>query len=102
MDDVLKQNMVKDLGLDKLAPQEQEEALLTMGRLLFQAVIARVLEVMNEADKEEFEILLSDKSVDSGVVYEFLQKKVEDLDKIVKEEIVSLKKEAIDFMEGIK
>ena len=102
MDDILKQNIIKDLGLDKLPAGEQEEMILTIGRLIYQGVIIRVMGLLSEKDKDEFDKLISEKIEDEKAVLDFLESKLPNLSEIVNEEIVIFKKESLDFMKELK
>lgn len=102
MDTILQKNIIKELGLDTLPEKEQEEALLSVGRIIFQSVLIRTMEELSEADKDEFDKILSDKSNDEEVILGFLQKKIPNLDEIVNDEVVKFKQESVDFMKEIK
>lgn len=102
MDTILQKNIIKELGLDTLPEKEQEEALLSIGRIIFQSVLIRTMEELDEADKDEFDKILSDKSNDEEVILGFLQKKIPNLDEIVNDEVVKFKQESVDFMKEIK
>ena len=102
MDEVLKQNIIKDLGLDRFPPERQEEMLLMIGKLIYQGVIIRVMGLLSEKDKEDFDQLLMEKVEDEDAVLKFLETKIPNLDELVKEEVVAFKKESIDFINNLK
>lgn len=102
MDTILQKNIISDLGLDKLSEKEQEEALLGIGRIIFQAVLIRVMEELDESGKDEFEKILNEKPNDEEAILGFLQTKIPNLDVIVSDEVVKFKQESVDFMEVIK
>ena len=102
MDDILKQNIIKDLGMDQLPPEKQEEMLLTIGRLIFQGVIIRVMSLLSEKDKDEFDKLLTEKIEDEEAVLNFLKSKIPNLEELINEEVVSFKKGSVDFMQSLK
>lgn len=101
MDDILKQNIIKDLGLDKLPQNEQEEALLTIGKLIYQGVLIRVMNELSEKDKDEFDKLLTEKVDDQEAVLNFLKSKIPHLDDLVNEEIANFKRESVEFMKNV-
>lgn len=102
MDEILKQNIIKDLGLDKLSQAEQEEVLLSIGKLIYQGVIVRVMNELSEKDKEEFDKLLMEKIDDQEAVFNFLKSKIPHLDELVNEEIGKFKKESLEFMKKVE
>ena len=102
MDDILKQNIIKDLGMDQLSPEKQEEMLLTIGRLIFQGVIIRVMSLLSEKDKDEFDKLLTEKIEDEEAVLNFLKSKIPNLEELINEEVALFKKGSVDFMQSLK
>lgn len=101
MDDILKQNIINDLGIGALPQEQQEEALVRIGNIIFQGVLARVLELMPENDKNEFEKLLAEKNSGQETILNFLRLKVDNLDALVIEEVGKFKQESVDFMKNI-
>jgi len=102
MQKILQQNIIKDLGLDVLPEKEQEEAILSIGRLIFTAVLIRVMEELDEKSKDEFDKLLAEKPDDEKAILDFLKSKIANLDEIVNEEVAAFKKESLNFMKKIK
>lgn len=102
MTTILQKNIINDLGLDKLPAKEQEEALLSIGRIIFQSVLIRTMEELDEAGKDEFEKILSEKPNDEEAILSFLQKKIPNLNEIVNEEVAKFKQDSVDFMKAIQ
>lgn len=102
MDIKLQENIIKDFGLDTLQENEQKEALLSIGRIIFQSVLMRVTEELDDKGKDEFEKLLSEKSDDEDAIMNFLRSKVSNLDEIVNGEIAKFKQESSEFMKKLK
>lgn len=102
MNTILQKNIIKDLGLDKLSEKEQEETLLSVGRIIFQSVMIRVMEELDEAGKDEFEKILTEKPNDEEAILNFLRSKLPNLDEIVNEEVAKFKQESVNFMDKIK
>ena len=102
MKDALKQNIIKELGLDTLSPEDQEEAILNIGRIIFQGVLIKVMGEMSEKEKDEFEKILTEKPDDEDAILEFLKSKIPNLDEVVNEEVAKFKRESLDFMKNIK
>lgn len=82
-----KENLIKELGLEKLPLEKQSQILLTAGRIIQQNVILRILDELKEKDKKEFDQLLKGKKDDEEAVVKFFRSKIPNFDKIVAEEI---------------
>ncbi len=102
MQDILRKNIIEDLGLDKLPQKDQEEMLLMIGRLIFQGVIIRVMSLLSEKDKDDFDKLLSEKIEDEEAVLKFLESRVPNLNEIINDEVASFKQESGEFMKNLK
>ena len=77
--------------LDKLPKEKAAEIVDTVGKLIFQAVLARALPTLSGADLAEYNKLLLEK--DGGkAVFKFLGEKIPDFENIVKEESETLRK----------
>ncbi len=92
----LQKDIIKDLGLDDLSPEEQEKSLVKLGQILFQRVMLRVMDELNEKDQADLSKVF-DKN-DEGAVWDFLKIKLSNLDQVVAEEIAGFKKEAVELM----
>ncbi len=99
---ILQKNIIKELGLDKLSEKEQEETLLNIGKIIFQSVLIRTMEELDEKGKDEFEKILSEKPNDEEAIMNFLQSKLPNLNEIVNDEVSKFKQESVDFMKTIQ
>jgi hypothetical protein len=99
---ILRQNIIKQLGIETLPEKEQEEILLRIGKIIFQSVLIRVMERLNSKEKDEFTQLLTEKPDDEKAILDFLKSKIPDLDEIVNEEVATFKKEVVDFAKETK
>ena len=102
MPTILQKNIIKDLELDTLPEKEQEEALLSIGRIIFQSVIIRVMNELDKAGKDEFEKILTEKPNDEEAIMSFLQSQLPNLNEIVNDEVAKFKQESVDFMKKIQ
>ena len=93
----IKQNIIEILGIDKLPMEQQKDAMEKLGGLVYQEVILRVLEEMNETEKDEFEKLL-EKNPDPETMFAYLASRVPNLETMVKEEAESLRAESAEIM----
>ncbi|MEK7452947.1 MAG: hypothetical protein AAB614_01810 [Patescibacteria group bacterium] len=101
---VLQQNIIKELGIDNLPEKEKEEMLLRIGKIIFQDVMFRVVEILSEKDQDEMSKLFDETAGDDegDKVLDFLRSKIDNFDDIVGEEIVKFKEESVDIMQSIK
>lgn len=96
----IQQNIIGVLELDKLSPEERGETLVRVGALIYQNVLMRVMEMITEADQDEFEKLL-DKNARPDEIFIFLKNKVPDFEKIIDEEALKFKNKASNIMDKI-
>jgi len=97
---MLNKNLIKELGLENLPPEQQEEISMETGRVIYQNIVIRVLETLNEEDSEEFEKFLDEKSDNQDEIYEFLKSKIPNLEEIINEEVAKFKSGAISIMKA--
>jgi hypothetical protein len=88
------QDLIRELGLQNLPPEKQEETLASIGRIIYQGVLIRVMEQLSDSQKNEFEVLL-ERNADEEAIYEFLSKNVPDLDKLVEHEVAKFKADTL-------
>ena len=94
MNETIKQRMIQSLGLGALPPAEQDEALNRVGRILFQAVLMRAAEDLEESKQEELSRLLGADQPDPQQLMAFLQTNVPDFETIMREEVARFKEES--------
>lgn len=94
------QNIIQILGIDKLPVEKQKEAIESLGSIVYQEVMLRVLDDMKEEDKDEFEKML-EKNPEPEALFDYLAGKVPNLEQIVIEEAESLNKESAEIMSKI-
>lgn len=85
-----KNDLTKLLGLDGLTPEELSESLVQMSELLMAAVTRRVVPQLSLGEQSAYEELL-DTNAPNEDVYEFLNSHIPDLEKIVSEELETLR-----------
>lgn len=92
--------LLEEMGLASLPPDKQEEALLNIGRIVYQGILLRVMEILSDEEKKEFEALLAQKPEVEDRILKFLQVKIPDLDGLVEEEIARFKEESASILRG--
>jgi len=87
----LKENIIKNLGIDQLPEDKKEEVLMLMTEALLKRILITTLEKIPANKKEEFDEIF--KSKDSEKINEFLSNNVPDYEKMLKNEIENFKEE---------
>ena len=90
-------DIIKTLGIDRLPADEQKEAIERLGAIVYQEVMLRVLDILSEEDKDEFEKLI-EKTPDPEIMFTFLALKIPNFEEIVNEEALKLRKEAAEII----
>lgn len=96
----INKNIVVTLGINTLPVEKQKEAMERLGAIVYQEVMLRVLDILSEEDKDEFEKII-EKNPDPENLFEYLINKVPNLDQIVKEEAEKLREEATEIIGDI-
>jgi len=97
--DFLQADLIAELGLEDLPQEKKNDLILRIGELIQQSIILRVLDELNEKDKEEFDKVLAEDNSEKTLA--FLQSKLPNLEEIVKEEIIKFKKDAITRFQAV-
>lgn len=97
MHNTINNNIVKTLGIDSLPIEKQKEAMERLGAIVYQEVMLRVLDILSEEDKDEFEKLI-EKTPDPEIMFSFLASKIPNLEEIVNEESEKLRKESAEII----
>jgi len=92
MNDEFKKRIAKDFGLENMEPEEQEKMIEKIGNLLFEAVVERAVDAMDEETMNDFEDALGKAGGDYQKVVAFLKSHVAGFDKIVSDEMSRLKR----------
>jgi hypothetical protein len=77
--------LIKALGIEELPTEEQEAVLERSAALVYQAVVTRALEEMDEPTLDAFEKLV-EKNPTPEMLLEFFQEKLPDFEIIIAEE----------------
>ena len=95
MDQDLKKKITTDFGLTAMASEEQDRMIEKIGNLLFESVVERSLEGMDEGTMNEFDETISNAGEDYQKVISFLRGKVGGFDGIVRDEMARLKRATV-------
>ena len=105
MDNIFNQNIINYLGLEHLDQEKQEETLLRIGKVIYQAMMLRVMDILSEDEQKEFEQVLDAVGADEskqGDIMTFLNSKIPNLDEIAKEEISKFKEDTMNVMGNLE
>jgi hypothetical protein len=92
MSDELNKKIAKDFGLENMEAEEQEKMIEKIGNLLFESVVERAVDLMDESLMTKFEGVLEKAGSDYGQIISFFKSNVSGFDKIVTEELSRLKR----------
>lgn len=84
-------NAVEQWGLQGLPEAEQLDMVERLGRLIYQAVLVRSLDILSETEQEEFDLLLDEDETTMEDVILFLQSKIPTFKILLNEEVSKLK-----------
>jgi hypothetical protein len=87
----IQDDIIKELGIDQLPPEKQEEILTAMTEVILKRITLRVLENFSEAQKDEFDKICA--AGDQEKVSQYLAANVVDYENIIKNEISQFKNE---------
>lgn len=90
-------NIITILGIDKLPVEQQKDTMEKLGALVYQEVMIRALDIMDDPDKDAFEKLLSE-NPNPEAMFTFLAEKVPNIDEIATEEAEKLRAESATIM----
>ena len=92
MDDSFKKKIVQDFGLGSMSGQEQEKMIEKIGNLLFESVVERAIDKMDEPTMQDFDKTLNEAGNDYQKVISFLKDRVPGFSTLVSEELSRLKR----------
>ncbi|BFT94331.1 MAG: hypothetical protein MNSN_08750 [Minisyncoccus archaeiphilus] len=88
-------DIISELSLDYLSLEEQEEIIAEMSEVVYEKIILRVIEKLNEDDVKSLNNILDEERYDEAGF--FLSERVDNIEKIIEEEIKSFQEEIIKF-----
>jgi hypothetical protein len=100
IDVLTQQNLIREFGLGALSESELDEAIETLGRIVFEGVMLRAIDIWTERDKDRFDRLM-DSNPSQEAVTNFLRATIPDFDEIVRAEVASVKAATTGVMKNI-
>tara|TARA_Y100000294_G_scaffold144193_1_gene139071 strand:+ start:377 stop:697 length:321 start_codon:yes stop_codon:yes gene_type:complete len=96
----IQQNIIKELGLEGLPEDKQIELLTTMTESVLKRITIKVLELLSEEDKKEFDQVRETNDPDK--ISEFLKDKIDNYDEMVEDVIKEFKEEMKSTMASLE
>jgi DNA topoisomerase IA len=92
MDENFKKQIANDFGLMGMDTPAQERMIERIGNMLFEAVVERSVDIMDEKAINDFESLMDSIGQDYQRVISFLKERVPDFQALVSDEMARLKR----------
>lgn len=87
----IKKDLFDLFQLDKMAPEKAEETLNRLAKLVFQAVLVRILPTLSEDQLKKYDALIDSEEDNGDQLFYFLRDNTENFDDIIKEEAENLR-----------
>jgi hypothetical protein len=95
MKNILPSDIVKEWGLESLPESKQVEMVERIGKIIYQALLVKSLDILTEKEQIEFDLLLDEDTTTPDDVMGFLQAKIPNFEKMVLEERKNLKSDLL-------
>ena len=92
---ILSKDIIKEWGLANLPEQRQTEVVNRIGRILYQALLVKSLDILSEKEQTDMDNLLDNDSTTPEDVLRFMQSKIPTFDILVKDERKRLKEDLL-------
>ena len=89
----LSQKIINEWHTEEMTEQEQADFVAQIGRVLYQALLVRSLDILSEVEEAQLDLLLGRDETSVEDVLVFLEKKIPTFDMLLREEIENLKKD---------
>jgi hypothetical protein len=93
--DPLNIDIIKEWGLQNLSEDEREGIVERIGRLIYQALLVRSLDLLSDEEQDDLDVLLDKDETTPVEVIQFLAEKIPTLEAIRKEEVENLKRDIL-------
>ena len=95
MNNILSKDIIQEWGLQSLPEMKQVEMVDRIGRMLYQALLVRSLDILSEVEQTEFDLLLDEDTTTPEEVMKFLKSKIPTFDIMVTEERNKMKEDLL-------
>ena len=97
--DILKQNIIIELGLQDLSEERKQELLFRMSDLIQKRVLLRTIKNLSQESRDKFNQLLTEKNDQEA--YRLLIHEVPNIEEITDEEVIKFKEEIVEHVKNI-
>ncbi|MDD5590281.1 MAG: DUF5663 domain-containing protein, partial [Candidatus Portnoybacteria bacterium] len=98
-EDLLKKNILVELGLENLSDERKLDLLNKMSELIQKRVLLRVIRSLGVEDKQTFDELLG--GGNEQKIYQFLIAKVPNIDEITDDEVIKFMEEIVEHVKNL-
>lgn len=91
----LSKDLVEEWGLKSLPEEKQKEIVERIGRLVYQAILVKSLDILSDKEQIELDLLLDEDITTPEDVLVFLKSKIPTFDQLIMEERNKLKEDLI-------
>lgn len=95
MTNTLSKDIIAEWGLGNMTPEKQEEIVDRIGKLLYQAILVRALDILSESEQDEFDKILDVEATTPEDVLVFLRSKIPTFEELRSEEKNRLRDELL-------
>ncbi len=92
---ILSKEITKEWDLSKIPLEKREEAVNRIGRILYQAILVRTLDILSSEEQNELDEIMNKNSTTPKDIFLFLRSKIPTFDELVREERDNLKEEIL-------
>ena len=93
--EIISRDIIKEWELGSLPLEKQIDVVDRIGRMLYQAILVRPLDILSEKEQAELDLLLEENDTTPQDVLAFLQSKIPTFEQLVKEERQNLKRDLL-------
>ncbi|MBA3733500.1 hypothetical protein H0W91_03975 [Patescibacteria group bacterium] len=95
MNSTLSADIIKEWGLGALPSEKQVDMVDRIGRILYQAILVKALDILSDKEQTEFDLILDEDNTTPDDVLKFLATKIPTLEQLITEERKSLKEDLL-------
>lgn len=95
MMNIFSKDIIKEWGLSSLPDSKREEMVNRIGRIIYQALLVRSLDILSDVEQTELDTLLDIDSTTPQDVLLFLKLKIPTFEQLIIEERKSLKEDLL-------
>ncbi len=92
---ILSKEITKEWDLTSMPEEKREEAINRIGRILYQAVLVRTLDILSDGEQDELDELMNNNTTTPKDVLLFLKSKIPTFDELLREERDNLREEIL-------